>query len=98
MSEPIKVGDLVQVVRGMPCCGKITQLMGTVFKVSALVDNEGTTCITCGAIVKRIDPISVRGHPQFAFQLSRLKRIPPLSELEGERTEETLLLPTKEPA
>ena len=90
MNEPIEVGDLVQVVRGMPCCGATTKLMGVVFKVSSLVDNEGTACSSCGAIVKKVDPTSVTGHPIFAFQLSRLKRIPPLSELEGQRTEETL--------
>lgn len=50
MSDAIKIGDLVQVVRAMPCCGetKLTKL-GFVFIVQSLGKTRTrTTCVNCG--------------------------------------------------
>lgn len=88
MSETIKVGDLVQIVR-WSCCGAY---LGAIFRVVE-VDSYGMPprCRQCGADIQ---------HKTFAFEgsgiafwaapLSWLKRIPPLDELEGEKRREEL--------
>lgn len=45
--RPIQAGDLVMLVRGMPCCGAAEKL-GHVFVVSS-VEVLASTCGTCGA-------------------------------------------------
>ena len=86
MSEPIKVGDLVMVVRPASCCGHARR-MGFAFVITRI--HNGSECATC-----RIE------HPGMAVAIGegmargvrvpRLKRIPPLSELEGEKNKEEL--------
>ena len=88
--RPIQVGDLVQVVRP-PVCGCI-KLIGITFKVSSFGNAERYRCTSCGFSWPH-DGHSVRGYKDFAFQEYLLKRIPPLDELEGERTEEKLREP-----
>ena len=84
MSEQIKVGDLVVVVR--PRCS--TELIGTIFRVASLCPLE-SPCLTCG---------TTHGHPlgflmacnssySMRFEIDRLRRIPPLSELESTQEE-----------
>ena len=94
-NKQIKVGDLVQVAR-WPCCGTWVGYTG---KVTALkIDSR--CCKICrtdmgeDATYAYVDC----GFNGGLVVLGRLKRIPPLSELEGQRTEETLRLPRKEPA
>lgn len=83
-NESIKVGDLVAVVR-WPCCGKG---LGRIAKVVRPLSNpfgRRSPCSICG----------VDSHEQHGFRLSDgwgvptawLKRIPPLEELEGEKTD-----------
>ena len=85
MDRPISVGDLVQVVRaGCPCPEIEDTNIGKVFIVKALVFSYGK-CADCG----RSDPPCWCADDGIdLFPLRRLRRIPPLSELEGERTQE----------
>ena len=95
MDKPISVGDLVQVVRprlrACKCAdGQAGLTLGRVFVVSAIRDN-GTKCADCN-----VDLGTHRlayGAGEGVYELERLKRIPPLSELETARTEETLKVP-----
>ena len=89
-NRPIQVGDLVQVVRGMPCCGAVTPMQGHIFKVTGFKETKGK-CKNCSA--RANGWMSAKGG-MFPIDVPRLKRIPPLSELEGQRTEEGI----KEPA
>lgn len=81
MSEPIKVGDLVAVIRGNGChCSKdCDSWLGRIFVVESLGKLE-TKCYYCRAPFG-VRPVANTG--QFSLQLNRLKRIPPLDELEG---------------
>ena len=90
MSEPIKVGDLVMVIKTAPCCGR-TDTLGLTFHVTAIDTKPGacTQCVTtrpAGTVVAAT-PDTHRIH------LYRLKRIPPLAELEGGRTQEDIREP-----
>lgn len=91
--QPIAVGDLVQVVKPKPCCGS-TASMGQIFRVANIRGGDWVLgpCWHCRAdlcVPHAQDPAD-----GLWAEISRLKRIPPLSELEGQRTEET----RKEPA
>jgi hypothetical protein len=94
MSEPIKVGDLVQIVKPLDCsCGMPSKIIGRVFRVSQIFPLVDSWCAGC-----------FRPHPTTAcaegldgggkkVPLYRLKRIPPLPELEGKETNEDLREP-----
>lgn len=89
--RPIQVWDLVQVVRGMPCCGYQTGAEGMCFVVSGIVPVEDH-CAYCGTIML---PFGAERCPgRFPISIERLRRIPPLSELEDNKIDE----PMKEPA
>lgn len=87
MDKPIQVGDLVQVVMPARCCDAY---LGHVFTVSQVILGGALSwyCDVCknggpsgGAYLYSTgDGYRVSNH--------RLKRIPPLSELETERTED----------
>lgn len=93
MSEPIKVGDLVVMI-GFCCikgeAGGFPRKFGIPYRVEKMI-KEHRSCSYChtswGSMWAGDDRNS--GSPT-----KYLKRIPPLSELEGERTQEKL----KEPA
>jgi hypothetical protein len=86
VSEPIKVGDLVQVVRDRPC-GCRSPSLGTIFGVQQ-IRITSTRCDQCDAVFTDA-PNAVC--PAGVFTLTtRLKRIPPLGELEGEKRKEEL--------
>lgn len=106
----IKVGDLVQVVRGHSCL--MERVGGYTFTVTGLVQaiGGGWTCSICGERdIARHDAYGAAGCPRpptrihlpYAhltkgkanIPLSSLKRIPPLEELEGERTQEDIREP-----
>jgi hypothetical protein len=94
--ERISVGDLVQIVRWGGCCdGRI----GQIFQVAKIGHYElGGYCAVCwtASVIPPGIPFryalatsgSTKGTP-----MQWLKRIPPLSELEGQRTEEDLREP-----
>jgi len=90
MSEPIKPGDLVVVVRPSLCTGA-NEDVGRVFRVGAVCPGEGISkhCQSCG---KSHEPL----HMMYAeasdgwFPFARLKRIPPLSELDDVKRDEEI--------
>ena len=87
--RPIQVGDLVQVVRPTRCCGG-TKTIGWTYLVMSFNSMDSYKCEACGAITR--SPVADRGYG-WGCTVDRLKRIPPLSELEGQRTQEDLREP-----
>ena len=91
MSEPIKVGDLVMIVR--VCCAK-RDALGAIFSVAG-IDSYRTGawqcrhCMTTGRDC-RVKATAKYGDGNMHAPLSWLKRIPPLSELEGEKRDEEI--------
>ena len=86
MSEPIKVGDLVQVVRPSICC-KSNYGLGDIFKVTDAFPRK-SDCAMCGAspFVMLLD-----GHHSGLFCDSRrVKLIPPLEELDDVKRDEEI--------
>ena len=91
MDRPIAVGDLVVVVKATHCCGSLKNV-GRVFRVLEFRSYDGK-CAACGIAGDRSMLAFARPKPSNGYSLFRLKRIPPLGELEGERTEENLREP-----
>lgn len=90
MSEPIKVGDLVMIV--CQCCSD--DYLGQIFTVQELA--QGSECDDCGAQDDRPSAILELENAEYlawGLPMSWLKRIPPLSELEGEKRDEKLTEP-----
>ncbi len=86
----IQVGDLVQVVR-WSCCGIE---IGKVFQVASMHHHDNSWhCCTCRAPVPA-GMFALDAQNRCGAILPWLKRIPPLSELEGTKTDE----PIQEPA
>jgi hypothetical protein len=83
----IKKGDLVMVVHATPC-GHLPKV-GTVF-VAAEVEKPPVPlyCTQCGRRWKA--ETSVYGYEDYGFDIRRLKRIPPLDELEREQEKKEL--------
>lgn len=89
MTERIAVGDVVWIAKPTPCCGN-TGAIGRVFHVSE-IKTASWPCNYCG---KCRESRAAKVDSRYFVDTLRLKRIPPLSELEGQRTEENI----KEPA
>ena len=90
MSNEIKVGYLVMVVRGMPCCGANTGAEGVPFKVTRLeyFDNE-RRCNYCRADRPAI--YSAHGFiGRRAIEITRLIRIDPPALPESVTTDERI--------
>ena len=92
MSEPIRVGDLVVVVRSEHEC--TTRIYGgAVFTVTGFEPQTGGgwTCGRCGAVNLLPNILEVAlGLHKYGVPVPWLRRIPPLAELdEAERKEET---------
>lgn len=88
MDKPISEGDLVVVAYPTPCCGS-TYGMGWIFRAGP----KGTSysCVKCGASLAEL---TFDGAPNgLMTRASRLKRIPPFDELEGEKTQEDIREP-----
>jgi hypothetical protein len=78
----IRVGDLVMVVKPMPCCGHTTPMQGNVFVVTGLFDHSnGYTCDYCDAPAEGMT--AAGGESE--VDLLRLKRFKPLDELERDQ-------------
>lgn len=86
--RPIAVGDLVMIV--WPCCSYHASKVFTVMDVIAY-DATGV-CKSCGHTVKKGTQLAAISD-RIGYPLSWLKRIPPMSELEGERSQEKLTEP-----
>jgi hypothetical protein len=85
--KPISVGDMVVVVKPSECCGD-TRNIGWIFRV----DNMMGGANYCG-ICKKDWGESLDLWPngsRWSVPIQNVKRIPPLSELEGERREEEI--------
>jgi hypothetical protein len=91
MDKPISVGDLVVIVR--ECCGVDSEL-GSVFRVSAILTLTAYHADGCGYFYNGPCAEADDGEQPHGIPLHWLKRIPPLSELEGEKRDEKI----KEPA
>lgn len=90
MSEPIKVGDLVQVIHC--CCVGTEVAVGHIFVVSRIVIPKGGRFThKCGFFSTENKAIAEHKNRTLDHApLSWLKRIPPLSELEGEQRKEEI--------
>ena len=85
----IRVGDLVQVVRSPPCCGNEKNI-SRIFVVED-IGIFGSVCAYCGRAVDVIAAKGLKGAGTTnSVRMSRLKRIPPLEELEGEKRDEEI--------
>ena len=94
MSEPIKVGDLVIVVRGNPCCGQ-SSILGKIFYVAEIDTVYGSTCTFCGAPAEYALPAAFRNVGDITgTQLRKLKRIDPPADAVSEDARRLM----KEPA
>ena len=83
--KPISVGDLVVVVRD--CCG---MRPGLIFTVNSFFQAKGRKCMYCGEKVMGTLVDGVEDQENYGGEISWLKRIPPLSELEGEQRREEI--------
>ena len=96
MNEPIKEGDLVQVVKPSECIGGDDGL-GHIFQAGKIERGENIpgNCSYCGKPGHVGGPGTWDGPVQengsYWWPLRRLRRIPPLSELEEIRTEQRRL-------
>lgn len=87
MSEPIKVGDAVMVVRGHACD------IGRVFIVKDIVDVWGWSCDRCGAEEDEafnVERFALEREENFGSLISWLKKISPLSEPETVERDESV--------
>ena len=87
MSNNIKAGDLVVVVKPRLCCGDQSSI-GGIFVVGKFI--QRSSCGKCG--VQSGLFATVKGSYKHC-EVQRLKRIPPLEKLEGQRTEEGMRAP-----
>lgn len=85
MSGQIKAGDLVVVVKPSVCgCDKT---VGVIFKVTGFTANHFYRCVNCGH--RWTYPRGgVEGYPGRQFDPRRLKRIPPIGELDDVKRDE----------
>jgi hypothetical protein len=91
MDKPISVGDLVTYRK--VCCPRFTDGVW-IFRVAVMHRQRPADCkcMGCGApIPYEVCAAELSEYP--GTPLSWLKRIPPLSELEGERTQEDIREP-----
>jgi len=84
--RPIQMGDLVQVVRPTTCCNS-SRYTGYLFVVRDLRVTHRGSCAACGQPTPPNEVCAI-GPEGAHTELPRLRRIPPLSELEGVETEE----------
>lgn len=83
----IKVGDLVWVA-DLPSCG-CPHALGSIFHVTAFNDAPFSGCVHCGA--DRVPALAAWGDPSgWSVEVWRLRRIPPLEELDEVKKEEAV--------
>ena len=85
--RPIQVGDLVVIVKTPPC--GCTNGLGKIYRVLGIDKGPGNNwCAYCEKFFG--SHISAIFSENSGAALYRLKRIPPLSELEGEKCDEEI--------
>lgn len=93
MDKPISVGDLVVVSRPVAHCGCPDRL-GLIFRVSEIRPAlQFGFCSTCNKNVISNGILIAIGARPTSVALYRLKRIPPLDELEGEKDYKPVVVP-----
>jgi hypothetical protein len=89
----IKAGDLTIIYKPMTCCG-YSGSIGDFIVVDAVVDiNSG--CSRCGKNIDALSALYLEDGKLSAIEISRLKKIPPLSDLEDVETHSKDLIPNK---
>lgn len=85
MDKPISVGDLVAIVKPTPCCGDGRSL-GEIWTVIP-DEHRGAhaTCVFCRQIFEHSPATTVFINAGGFIFRNRLKRIPPLADLEGKK-------------
>lgn len=81
----ISVNDLVMVVRPTSCCGT-SKGIGLVFTVKKIETKEFTLCAYCDKVIDSY--VGVWGAGNTPYRIERLKRIPPIGELDKIENEE----------
>lgn len=90
MNEPIKVGDLIMIVKPSLCCG-CRKTIGHVHTVVRDADRlPFGRCTECGHSFAHSQETSVKLDNGNYILRTRLKRIPPLTEPEGVEHKEEL--------
>lgn len=84
-NKPISVGDMVMTIKLKPCCGN--GQLGVVFIVQEIREYKACLCLHCRAVNKDTYALDEFGA---SYRLSRLKRIPPLTELDSIKKEESV--------
>lgn len=87
MDKPISVGDLVQIIKPIHCCGR-GKSIGKIFTVHHFEPFVGS-CGDCGTMGDG-RMLACPGQSWHGYSVERLKRIPPLEELEREKLLEKL--------
>lgn len=85
--DNIQVGDLVVVVKPIRCCGN-DSLVGKPFTVIGYPVHQRKQCIFCLSMSDTLNDFMLYG--DISVDRNRLKRIPPLSELESIKTQEEI--------
>jgi hypothetical protein len=89
MDKPISVGDLVMVMRQSACiCPNESKIIGHVFTVTNL-RVIGGLCQACGRPLA-IANVAIGHSGGGDVEVSRLKRIPPLEELDDVKKDEEI--------
>jgi hypothetical protein len=85
----IEAGDLVMVVKPLPCCGGVN-LLGYTFTAGRIrLSSENAFCGVCKSVFGS-QPVTAL-QSGYVIELALLKKIPPLSELEGKERERELV-------
>jgi hypothetical protein len=92
MSGELKSGDLVFVYRSICGCAKSKEFIGKIFQIERRRVGNNMLCTFCRALIGRYD---AEGWTEEGtgnlYPTAELKKIPPLSELETETTQERIL-------
>lgn len=89
MSEQIKAGDLVVIVKTTPCGCCPPTSVGRIFRVIRVKGSGLSRCTSCGFGWKR-DGAYAFAEEGNGADVWRLKRIPPLRELDDVKREEEI--------
>lgn len=88
MSEPIKAGDLVEVIATSGCAH--IDYRGYYKRVERIIPAMELVCEECNASIGRHVHAEFTDEYPAHLPLSWLRRVPPLEELEGEKQDEEI--------
>lgn len=93
MSNDIKAGDLVMVVKPTFCCGS-GESLGNFYTVTGSPLYSLSRCAVCGFVTSTLNEVQLDDDE--VCEVSRLKKIPPLSDLEDVTTHRQDLIPNEQ--